>query len=77
MQTTTLYVIGNGFDLRHCIPSSLWHFKEFLRATDSDIYRDVEEYLPVDGDWCDLETALSESRSNSSFSMSKIATPSP
>lgn len=58
MQTTTLYVIGNGFDLRHCIPSSLWHFKEFLRARDSDIYRDVEEYLPVDDDWCDLETAL-------------------
>jgi len=58
MQTKTLYVIGNGFDLRHGIPSSLWHFKEFLRATDSNIYRDVEEYLPVDDDWCDLETAL-------------------
>lgn len=26
---------------------------------DSDIYRDVEEYLPVD-DWCDLETALAD-----------------
>lgn len=58
MQTTTLYVIGNGFDLRHNIPSSLWHFKEFLLARDSDIYWDVEEYLPVDDDWCDLETAL-------------------
>lgn len=58
MRTRTLYVIGNGFDLRHCIPSSLWHFKEFLRARDSDIYRDVEEYLPVNDDWCDLETAL-------------------
>ncbi|MGK3125892.1 bacteriophage abortive infection AbiH family protein [Candidatus Pantoea formicae] len=60
MNTTTLYVIGNGFDLRHNIPSSLWHFKEYLQATDSDIYRDVEEYLPVDDDWCDLETALAD-----------------
>jgi hypothetical protein len=58
MQTATLYIIGNGFDLRHCIPSILWHLKEFLQPTDSDIYRDVEEYLPVNDDWCDLETAL-------------------
>lgn len=60
MQTATLYVIGNGFDLRHNMPSSLWHFKEFLLAMDSDIYRDVEECLLVDNDWSDLETALAD-----------------
>jgi len=60
MQTITLYVIGYGFDLSHNIPSSLWHFKEFLLAMDSDIYRDVQEYLQVDDDWCDFETALAD-----------------
>lgn len=58
MQTSTLYVIGNGFDLWHCIPSSLGHFKDFLRTSSPAIYLDVEEYLPVGDDWCDLETAL-------------------
>lgn len=60
MQTTTLYVIGYGFDLSHNIPSSLWYLKEFLLAMDSDIYRDVQEYLQVDDDWCDFETALAD-----------------
>ncbi|SUX38764.1 Uncharacterised protein [Cedecea davisae] len=60
MQTTTLYVIGNGFDLWHKIPSSLWDFREYIRAKDSNTYQNVEEHLPVDDDWCDLESALAK-----------------
>ncbi|MCA1325146.1 bacteriophage abortive infection AbiH family protein [Herbaspirillum sp. alder98] len=57
---TILYVIGNGFDLWHGIPSSLRDFKTNVLNTDSDIHRDVEEYLPAGEDWCDLECSLAE-----------------
>lgn len=60
MPSSKLYVIGNGFDLWHGIPSSLAEFKHYMQSADLDVYRDVEEYLPVGEDWCDLEKALAE-----------------
>ena len=61
MRPTTLYVIGNGFDLFwHGIPSGLGAFKEYVLGTDRDIHREVEDYLPAGEDWCDLERALAE-----------------
>ncbi|WP_231108950.1 bacteriophage abortive infection AbiH family protein [Cupriavidus metallidurans] len=60
MHPTTLYVVGNGFDLWHGIPSGLGQFKEYVLATDRDIHREVEDYLPAGDDWCDLELALAE-----------------
>ncbi|HDS1530813.1 TPA: bacteriophage abortive infection AbiH family protein [Stenotrophomonas maltophilia] len=56
--STTLYVIGNGFDLWHGIPSSLGAFKAYVQETENDIHREVEDYLPAGEDWCDLELAL-------------------
>lgn len=58
MKSHRLYVIGNGFDLWHGIPSSLTQFKRYVQATDRDVYREVEEYLPTQADWSDLELAL-------------------
>ncbi len=58
MKSRTLYVIGNGFDLWHGIPSSLAQFKQYVQATDRDVYREIEEYLPTQEDWSDLELAL-------------------
>ncbi|MGF2144416.1 bacteriophage abortive infection AbiH family protein [Vagococcus fluvialis] len=29
---STLFIIGNGFDLAHCLPTSYNHFKEYLRT---------------------------------------------
>jgi len=60
MKHRKLYVIGNGFDLWHGIPSSLDKFKQYVQATDHDVYREVEEYLPTHEDWSDLERALAD-----------------
>lgn len=60
MRPITLYVIGNGFDLWHGIPSGLGDFKHYVLGADRDIHREVEDYLPAGKDWCDLEQALAE-----------------
>lgn len=36
-----LFIIGNGFDLAHGIPSTFNHFKEYLRSTYSYDYNEV------------------------------------
>ncbi|GBD82847.1 hypothetical protein TEHD86_1569 [Tetragenococcus halophilus subsp. halophilus] len=38
---TRLFVIGNGFDLAHGIPSTFNHFKEYLRSTYSYDYHET------------------------------------
>ena len=55
---TQLYVIGNGFDLWHGIPSGYDKFKAYVGASDSRIEDDVERYLAADKNWRDLEVAL-------------------
>jgi len=56
--TRTLYIIGNGFDLHHKIPSSYWHFMEYVKDKDSSLYNLVDEYLQIKDDWSDFEEAL-------------------
>ncbi len=60
MKPQKLYVIGNGFDLWHDIPSGLAQFKQYVQATDRDVYQEVEDYLPTQEDWSDLERALAD-----------------
>ncbi|GAA4413012.1 hypothetical protein GCM10011450_24080 [Advenella faeciporci] len=60
MHPTKLYVIGNGFDLWHEIPSSYSQFKEYVKRHDHDIFDAVENYLPADEDWSYLESALAD-----------------
>lgn len=55
---TQLYIIGNGFDLGHHIPSSFAQFKAYLDTYDSRIKDAVERYLAVDKSWSDLEASL-------------------
>lgn len=55
-----LCIIGNGFDLQHEIPSEYRDFREFVQACDSDLLRDVDDYLPAGDDWSHLEQALAE-----------------
>ncbi len=33
-------------------------FKRYVQATDRDVYREIEKYLPTQEDWSDLELAL-------------------
>ncbi|MCS3805054.1 hypothetical protein HNO92_002209 [Chromobacterium alkanivorans] len=58
MNTPKLYIIGNGFDLWHEIPSNYWQFKDFVRKHDKDLLDTVDNYLPAGDDWSDLESAL-------------------
>jgi hypothetical protein len=60
VQPTKLYVIGNGFDLWHGIPSSYAQFKEYVRRHDRDLFDAIDSYLPADEDWSDLESALAD-----------------
>jgi hypothetical protein len=55
-----LYIIGNGFDLQHGIPSKYRDFREFVEECDSNLLSDVDDYLPAGDDWSHLEQALAE-----------------
>lgn len=54
----TLYVVGNGFDRWHGLPTSFWHFKQYLANHHADIGMAVRDYLTVDSEWRELEQAL-------------------
>ena len=58
MEDRKLYIIGNGFDLQHGIPSHLTQFKGFAEDHDHTLMKTVERYLPVAEDWGNLEAAL-------------------
>ncbi|RRV76558.1 bacteriophage abortive infection AbiH family protein [Stutzerimonas stutzeri] len=58
MDTQTLYIIGNGFDLHHGLPTQYKHFKAFLNKVDREVFDWVEAYVPAEEDWSDLELAL-------------------
>lgn len=60
IRPSKLYIIGNGFDLWHQIPSSYSQFKEYVRQHERDIFDAVDSYLPADEDWSDLESALAD-----------------
>ncbi|UHQ23814.1 bacteriophage abortive infection AbiH family protein [Lysobacter sp. 5GHs7-4] len=63
-----LYVIGNGFDLHHRIPSSYSAFGEYLQAVDPDAFENVEKYLYLESNdagsarrfWANFEQALAD-----------------
>ena len=62
-QTATLkslYVIGNGFDLWHDIPSRFGDFKVYVSENAPQIFNAVETYLPAGDEWNQLEQALAE-----------------
>lgn len=58
MLTKTLYIIGNGFDLNHSLPTGYGHFKAFVRFRDREVYDWIEDYVPAGESWADLEVAL-------------------
>ncbi|MEV5033975.1 bacteriophage abortive infection AbiH family protein [Sphingobium sp. LMC3-1-1.1] len=61
MASDRLYIVGNGFDLHHRIPSTYRHFAAWLAQADYRIFRLVEEYFSGDEDfWADFEQRLAE-----------------
>ena len=54
-----LYIIGNGFDLYHEIPSSYWDFGQYLKAKDSQTYDFIDRFIGIDDTfWNELESRL-------------------
>ncbi|MBB4231014.1 bacteriophage abortive infection AbiH family protein [Rhizobium mongolense] len=54
-----LFIIGNGFDLAHGIPSSYSDFGRYLEVVDPTVSRFIREYLYVDEDfWSCFEERL-------------------
>lgn len=60
MHKKKLYVIGNGFDLFHKIPSELFNFRDYVSSNNDRVYEDVETYLPTGDDWASLEQSLAD-----------------
>jgi hypothetical protein len=58
MLTKPLYIIGNGFDLNHRLPTGYGHFKVYVRSHDREVYDWIEDYVPAGESWADLEVAL-------------------
>jgi hypothetical protein len=59
MNYRKLYIIGNGFDLWHGLPTKFSDFKSFVKESkEADLLEAIENYLPVKNDWSDLESAL-------------------
>lgn len=59
-KTMRLYIIGNGFDMRHGLPTGYKHFKSYVEKNDQDLYDAIEEYIPTGDEWNELENALGE-----------------
>ncbi|HHU0305753.1 TPA: bacteriophage abortive infection AbiH family protein [Klebsiella pneumoniae] len=55
-----LYIIGNGFDIRHGLPTRNKHFKSYVAKNDKELYDAIEEYIPAGDEWNELESALGE-----------------
>ena len=55
-----LYIIGNGFDIHHRVPSRYENFQEWLFENDEDTYYRVEEIIGYDKPtwWNEFETNL-------------------
>jgi len=43
----TLYIIGNGFDISHGLPTSYWDFRTFLEKHDLDFLLRLEEMFGI------------------------------
>lgn len=55
-----LYIIGNGFDLYHYLPSSYRDFQNFIKEKDEYLFELIEKYFNYDGIfWNAFEANLS------------------
>lgn len=60
MTSNTLYIIGNGFDLHHRLPTQYWQFKNYLEKVDREVFDWVESYIAIDDEWAELELSLAD-----------------
>lgn len=60
MNQSTLYVIGNGFDLHHGIASSYWNFRNYVKQKNERLFEALEKYFNPDQLWSRFEAELAE-----------------
>ena len=63
---TTLFIIGNGFDLMHGVQSSYYNFRDTL-GKNNPLRFALETYLNVEDLWADFEDALAHIDSGAMF----------
>jgi hypothetical protein len=54
---TSIFIIGNGFDLMHEVSSSYYNFRDFLGRNNS-LRNALENYIKRDDLWADFEESL-------------------
>ncbi len=60
MITEKLYIIGNGFDIYHGIPSRYTDFRTYLEQSDRSLCQKLENYFSYEGLWADFEQSLAD-----------------
>lgn len=56
-----LYIIGNGFDLYHRLPSAYCDFRDFVKERDSSVFEIIEKYFDYTGEfWHAFEVNLTD-----------------
>ncbi|WDO12332.1 bacteriophage abortive infection AbiH family protein [Flavobacterium sp. WW92] len=53
-----LFIIGNGFDIFHGIPSRYSDFEAYVKASNPSLYAALQEYFVQDELWSDFEATL-------------------
>lgn len=60
---STLFVIGNGFDKYHELPTAYKDYRGYLEEENPQLIEAIEDFrfleIPIDGNWTNLEEALS------------------
>lgn len=57
-----LYIVGNGFDMHHCLKTSYWHFGQYLLEHNEELYVLLNRYISYANDdkdlWSNFEANL-------------------
>ncbi|HHT3753891.1 TPA: AbiH family protein, partial [Klebsiella pneumoniae] len=51
-----LYVIGNGFDIRHGLPTRFCCFEAYVKRHNQQLYESISNFVPTEDEWNDLES---------------------
>lgn len=60
MSNETLYIIGNGFDIYHDLPTKFWHFGEYVKKNEPELNYYLERYFDYKSLWNEFEEVLSK-----------------
>ena len=54
-----LYIIGNGFDMHHDLPSGYWDFHKWLKEKNAELVEQIDDlYDYSDNLWGNFEVEL-------------------